>query len=346
MNKIFQLLITVTLFIPANAFAQSGTFDIDRWYEIIDSVQTRATEQKISEDTIRQTFKSPAFIPSIVKSDKNQSEFKLTLEQYLDRTVSKNRISKGKKMRNTYPTMLGRVEKKFGVQPHVILAFWGMESNYGAVKSRHKLTDAFLTLMYDGRRETFFTNQLLSLMQTADKNKLDINNIYGSWAGAMGHFQFIPTTLEQYGVDGNGDGRVDIINSVGDAMFSAGNYLNKLGWNPNERIVRRVILPADFDTDLLDGKTKKTLPEWAAMGVLNPDGTPIPQNDMIAGLVADVRALENITPTETTTESDTDIAPKPVITAYLTYPNFYRIKKWNNSNWYAIAIATLADNLK
>ena len=110
--------------------------------------------------------------------------------------------------------------------------------------------------------------------------------------------------------------------------------------------MRRVILPADFDIELLDGKTKKTLPEWAAMGVTNPDGTPIPQNDMTAGLVADVRALENNMPTETTAESDTDIAPQPVITAYLTYPNFYRIKKWNNSNWYAIAIATLADNLK
>ena len=126
-------------------------------------------------------------------------------------------------------------------------------------------------------------------------------------------------------------------------MFSAGNYLNKLGWNPNERIVRRVVLPADFDTDLLDGKTKKTLPEWSAMGVTNPDGTPIPQNDMVAGLVADVRAIKDTT---NQTETDANIAPQPVITAYLTYPNFYRIKKWNSSNWYAIAIATLADELK
>lgn len=346
MKRLVALLFAVTFYMPLSVNAGSGSFDIDRWYEMMDSVRERANQQNISESVVHDVLRSPAFIPSIVKSDKNQSEFKLTLEQYLDRTVNQKRIAQGKKMRAKYPTMLSRVEKKYGLQPHVILAFWGMESNYGAVKSRHKLTDAFLTLMYDGRREKFFSDQLLSLMKTADKNKLDINNIYGSWAGAMGHFQFIPTTLAQYGVDGNGDGRVDIINSVGDAMFSAGNYLNKLGWNPNERIVRRVILPADFDIELLDGKTKKTLPEWAAMGVTNPDGTPIPQNDMTAGLVADVRALENNTPTETTAESDTDIAPQPVITAYLTYPNFYRIKKWNNSNWYAIAIATLADNLK
>ena len=346
MKRLVALLFAVIFCMPLCANAGSGSFDIDRWYEMMDGVRERAAQQNISESVVSDVLRSPAFIPSIVKSDKNQSEFKLTLEEYLNRTVSKTRIAGGKKMRDTYPTMLSRVEKKYGIQPHVLLAFWGMESNYGAVKSRHKLTDAFLTLIYDGRREKFFSDQLLSLMKTADKNKLDINNIYGSWAGAMGHFQFIPTTLAQYGVDGNGDGRVDIINSIGAAMFSAGNYLNKLGWNPNERIVRQVTLPADFDMDLLDGKTKKTLPEWAAMGVTNPDGTPIPQNDMVAGLVADVRAITESQSTEVAPESDTDVAPQPVITAYLTYPNFYRIKKWNNSNWYAIAIAPLADNLK
>jgi membrane-bound lytic murein transglycosylase B len=265
----------------------------------------------------------------------------------MNRTVNQTRIQNGKKMRARYPTMLSRVESIYGVPPHVILAFWGMESNYGEIKSRHKLTNAFLTLMYDGRREKFFTNQLIALMKIADKNHLDINNIHGSWAGAMGHFQFIPTTLAQYGVDGNGDNSIDVINSVGDAMFSAGNYLHKLGWNPNERIARHVILPADFDTSLLRGDVKKPLSEWAAMGVVNPDGTPIPTNNMVAGLVADVAAIDAARETDVENISpDTDVAPMPVITAYLTYPNFYRIKKWNNSNWYAIAIAELSDKLK
>lgn len=328
-----------------------GTFDMDRWDEILSGVRARAAAQNISADTINAALKTPAFIPSIVKNDKNQSEFKLTLQQYLDRTVNQTRIANGKKMRTTYPTMLSRVESKYGVQPHVILAFWGMESNYGAVKSRYKLTDAFLTLMYEGRRETFFGNQLLSLMKTADDNGLDINDIHGSWAGAMGHFQFIPTTLAQYGVDGNGDGKVDIIHSVGDAMFSAGNYLNKLGWNQNERIVRKVVIPATFDLTLIDGKTKKNLSEWAALGVVNPDGSPIPEADMTAGLIADAaamtRAQESASQMYGTGEApDADIPPQPVVVAYLTYPNFYRIKKWNSSNWYAIAIATLADELK
>lgn len=350
MKKKVLWLILAVFMIPNCVQADQGAFDIDRWYGLIDSVKQNAAQQGISDDVINQTVRGLAFVPSIVKSDKNQSEFKLTLQQYLDRTVSEKRISEGLLMRKKYPTMLSRVDTKYGLPPHVILAFWGLESNYGAVKSKHKLTDAFFTLMYNGRRETFFTNQLMALMKIADKNKLDINDIRGSWAGAMGHFQFIPTTLSQYGVDGNGDGRVDIINSVGDAMFSAGNYLNKLGWNPNERIVRRVVLPADFDLSMLDGKTKLTLPQWAALGVTNPDGSQIPSNQMTAGLVADVAYVQSLRDAATASaqnaSTDVDIAPMPVIDAYLTYPNFYRIKKWNNSNWYAIAIAELADKLK
>ncbi|MBD5400224.1 lytic murein transglycosylase [bacterium] len=339
--------VALALVMPGVVLA-GGTFDMDRWDEILSDVRERAAAQNISDATINATLKNPAFIPSIVRSDKNQSEFKLTLDQYLKRTVSATRIANGKNMRTKYPTMLSRVEDAYGVPSHVILAFWGLESNYGQYKAAHNLRDAFLTLMYDGRREKFFGEQLLALMKIADKNNLDIATIRGSWAGAMGHFQFIPTTLAQYGVDGNGDGHIDIIGSVGDAMFSAGNYLNKLGWNPNERIVRQVAVPANFDLGLLKGDVKKSLSEWAAMGVTLPDGAPLPTANMTAGLVADTAAIEQKLAAATieVVDSDTDVQPRRVINAYLTYPNFYRIKKWNNSNWYAIAIATLADELK
>lgn len=327
-----------------NVFAENGCFDVARWNDLQSKIRNRAISENIGEKTIDETLKLPMFVPAIIKNDKNQSEFKLTLNEYLNRTVNEKRITNGKLMRNKYPSLLSRVENIYGIPHNVILAFWGLESNYGEVKSKYKLTDAFFTLIYDGRREKFFTNQLLALMKIADKNHLDINSIRGSWAGAMGHFQFIPTTLEQYGVDGNGDNSIDIINSIGDAMYSAGNYLNKLGWNKNEKIARRVILPADFDTDLLNGDKKKTLSEWFDLGVLNPDGSPIPTGEMVAGLVADVANIDsgNIE----NASLDSDVQPKPVIVAYLTYPNFYRIKKWNNSNWYAIAIATLADKIK
>ncbi len=352
MKKMIARLCGVLFLMPVAGYAADrGCFDMARWDAILSDIQTNAAAAGVNDATIRAVIKSPAFIPSIVKSDANQAEFKLTLDQYLARTISSTRITRGVDMAGQYPTMLGRVEAKYGVPRHVILAFWGLESNYGAVRARHKLADAFLTLIYEGRRETFFKKQLLSLMKTASKNNLDITQISGSWAGAMGHFQFIPTTLEQYGVDGNGDGKIDIIHSVGDAMFSAGNYLNKLGWDAHQRIVRRVELPADFDRSLLDGATKKSLSEWAAMGVRMPGGGDIPMADMTAGLVADLNQSAilagDVASMATDAQSvDTDIAPRPVIVAYLTYPNFYRIKKWNSSNWYAIAVATLADALK
>lgn len=345
-----MFLLGIFAFIPA--FADRGVFDFERWDNMLNTIRTNATTQGISQSVIDDTLKNPVFIPGIVKSDKNQSEFTLTLDQYLQRTVSNERIQQGRKKRSQYPTLLSQVEKKYNIPRNVILAFWGMESNYGKVKSRYQLTNAFLTLIYEGRRAEFFSKQLLSLMKIADKNNLKITKIHGSWAGAMGHFQFIPTTLAQYGVDGNADNRVDIINSESDAMYSAANYLNKLGWNKNEKIVRRVILPGDFDRKLLNGDVKKTLSDWTALGVTNVDGSPIPQIDIVAGLVADTKEIakhdlfQSETDIQTTPEFDSDITPKPVITAYLTYPNFYRIKKWNNSSWYAIAIAELADKLK
>jgi membrane-bound lytic murein transglycosylase B len=333
------------------AFANKGVFDLERWDTVIENIRTKATEQKISQSVIDATLKSPAIIPGIIKSDKNQSEFTLTLDEYLNRTVSPTRISTGRKKASEYPTLLNRVQNKYGVPKNVILAFWGMESNYGAIKSRHQLTNAFLTLIYDGRREEFFTKQLITLMKIADKNKLPIDSIHGSWAGAMGHFQFIPTTLSQYGIDGNNDGKIDIIHSVGDAMYSAGNYLNKLGWNKNEPIIKRVVLPADFDRTMLNGDVKKSFTEWSKMGVTNINGTQLNQSDTVVGLIADTKEIAKrdlYQPKRNDDDqlTDTDVAPAPVIHAYLTYPNFYRIKKWNNSSWYALAIGELSEKLK
>lgn len=339
------------LFMANTAFADRGVFDLERWYNVIETIKTKATEQHISQKVIDETLKSPSIVPSIIKSDRNQTEFTLTLDEYLNRTVSKERIKNGRKKSQEYPTLLSRVENKYNIPRNVILAFWGTESNYGQIKSRYQLTSAFLTLIYDGRREEFFTKQLIALMKIADKNKLQINSIYGSWAGAMGHFQFIPTTLSQYGVDGNNDKRIDIINSVGDAMFSAGNYLNKLGWNKNEPIIKKVILPADFDRSLLNGDVKKSFREWSDLGVTNTDSTPLKQSEIIVGLVADTkeiakRDLYQPQQIDNDQTADSDVAPVPVIHAYLTYPNFYRIKKWNNSSWYAIAVGELSEKLK
>ena len=201
---IFHFTFFIALAQPARAV--TGDFDMDRWYGILNDIQSRAVAQNISNHTINQVIQPASFIPSIVKKDQNQSEFKLTLDEYIAKMINAERIKSGRQMAHKYPTLLKKVSQKYGVPPNVILAFWGMESNYGIIKSQYKLSDAFLTLIYNGRRQEFFTNQLFSLMRAADKDKVEISDIQGSWAGAMGHFQFIPTTLEQYGRDGNSDG--------------------------------------------------------------------------------------------------------------------------------------------
>ena len=315
-----RLLFVCFAFFLFAARADEIEFDEERWFGVLHQIQNEAVAQKISPRVINGVIQESEFVPAIIRRDKNQAEFTRSLSQYLESAVSPGRVANGKATMKQYPTLLKKTEQKYGVQPNVIMAFWGMESDYGAFKSQYRLSDAFLTLIYDGRRETFFTKQLFALMKMASKNKLDVRKIEGSWAGAMGHFQFIPTTLEQYGVDGNGDGKIDVVNSVGDAMASAGNYLKKMGWSKGDRIMRAVKLPAGFDMSLCDGATKLRLSEWRAKGVAG-----VPQIKKTAGMVCD----ESVFPT-----------------GYLTYENFYRVKKWNNSNSYAIAIAILADKLK
>jgi membrane-bound lytic murein transglycosylase B len=337
MKKTIAICCLLTAICASARAAETGAFDFDRWNTILNQIQDRAVAEKIDDRVINATIQDAAFIPKIVWRDKNQSEFKLTLDQYIDRMINQRRIDQGREMRRKYPTLLRKVQQKYGVPPNVILAFWGLESNYGNYKAHYQLSDAFLTLIYEGRREKFFTDQLIALMKIADKNGQQIDGIRGSWAGAMGHFQFIPTTLQQYGADGNGDGKIDIINNVSDAMFSAGNYLNKMGWNSREKIVRKVILPADFDTSLCDGKTKKMLYEWRALGVGG-----VPDADIMAGIVCDANGRDA---SPTRPELDRTSRQDVPTTAYLAYPNFYRIKRWNNSNSYAIAVALLSEQL-
>ena len=316
------------------AVADTGAFDMDRWGSVLENVRERAAAEKISVDTVDAVVKNAVLIPDVLYRDKNQSEFKLTMNEYLRRTVSETRIREGRATRKKYPTLLRRTHEKYGIPPHVMLAFWGLESNYGKFKAQYRISDAYLTLIYDGRREKFFGEQLVALMKIADRGHVPIDGLRGSWAGAMGHFQFIPTTLVQYAVDGNNDGRIDIINSESDAMFSAGNFLNKLGWETNGRIVRAVTVPAHFDTSLCDAKTKKTHAEWALSGVIATDGGGLPGGAALVGIVCESMA------------ESMELDEYGRRAAYLTYDNFYRIKKWNNSNLYAVAIALLAEWLK
>ena len=327
MKKIFILfVIFLTSIFPA--VAETGQFDFDRWNTILNQIQSRAVIEKIDDQVINDTIQDAAFVPKIVWRDQNQPHFKMPMREYTETRVSEVRITNGLDKAKRYKTLLRRTARKYGVPSEILLAFWGMESNYGDFKGKHKISDSFLTLIYEGRRQQFFTEQLIDLMKIASKNKLKMNEISGAYDGGMGHFQFMPSTLAHYGADGNGDGKIDIIHSVGDSMASAGNYLHKLGWNPDEKVILEVVLPENFDNSLCDGKTKKPLYQWAELGILY-----VPDSTIVTGLLCDTSAVPQQ-------------ADALVRKAYLTYPNFYLIKRWNNSNSYAMAVALLAEKLK
>jgi lytic murein transglycosylase len=317
MRKTLSLFSLFTFHFSLCVSAHAGEFDLDRWYTILNDIQTTAVAQNISAKTINDVIQPAVFIPRVIKNDKNQPNVKQTLNEYLSKRITPARIADGRKMAAKYPTLLNKTRQKYGIPKTVILAFWGLESNFGARRGDYRIADSFLSLIYDGRREKLFTENLLSLMKFADKNKLKIDDIRGAYDGGMGHFQFMPATLIKYGVDGTGDGRVDIVNSISDAMLSAGNYLHSLGWEENAPIAFRTVLPPEFDYSLCDGKTKKPAIEWAAIGVVAP------ATEISLGLVCDIDGTDG----------------------YLAYPNFYRIKRWNNSNWYAVSVFELSDKI-
>ena len=322
MKKLLALTLALTL---SSAYADEK--DINRWNETLHTVQARAAAENICPAVINRVIQYAQFRPVVIQRDRNQPEFVMTLQTYLNRVVHPDRIAQGRVARRQNAALLREVERTRGVQSHVLLALWGTESRYGAIMGTNIISDAFLTLIYDGRRATFFTNQMLAMMRHADANNMDIREMRGSWAGAMGHFQFIPTTLARYGVDGDGDGVIDIMNSLPDAMHSAANYLARLGWDQNQRILRTVRLPANFDMSLCNARTRKELSVWHAMGVRNPDGSAIPRTPgMNPGMVCDYRDNNQV--------------------GYLVYENFFRLRRWNASNHFGVAIGLLADQLR
>jgi membrane-bound lytic murein transglycosylase B len=324
--KIYKAVLSVvlgTFILPV--LAEGEDFDPNRWNQTLHDVQAFAVKSKISPAVINSVIQNANFVPEVIQRDRNQPEFKLTADEYLNRMINDKRVSLGKKMMREHITILDKVEEKYSIPRQLIIAFWGMESNYGDYKASFDLTDAFLSLIYDGRRGGFFRDQLISLMKTAEKSRLDVRKIRGSWAGAMGHFQFMPSTLEQYGVDGNADGKIDIINNKADAIMSAANFLNKLKFDKSSRVVREIKLPRGFDFESAGVKNKKSVDAWSAAGVRGVDGSPLPKSDMSAGIFAPDGASGR---------------------AWLTYDNFDRIKRWNNSNNYALAVAILMERLR
>ncbi|MDB3952570.1 lytic murein transglycosylase [Alphaproteobacteria bacterium] len=280
-----------------------------------------ALRSGISEQTLSSALDGIKPRPKVIRKDLNQAEFTLSYWHYMDR-VNKRRIEKGKELLAKYGPLLKRVQKRYGVQPRFLVAFWGLESNYGSTFGGHPVIPSLATLAYDSRRAKFFRSQLLAALKILDRGDITLDRMQGSWAGAMGHVQFIPTTYESYAVDFDGDGRRDIWHSMADVFASAANYLSSLGWNDKETWGREVRLPPGFDFSQASLRVRKPLGEWQQAGVRRITGKKLPNVDFETSLLVPAGYR----------------GP-----AFAVYGNFRRIMRWNYSILYAISVGHLAD---
>lgn len=290
----------------------------------LEEFRAQAAAQGISERTLDKALNGLEPDPDILRAADNQAEFVKPIWEYLDSAVSESRIRTGRAKLRQYASRFAAIEKTYGVDRHYLAAVWGMETNYGSFMGGKSVIRSLATLAYQGERTSFGRTQLLAALKIIENGDIDVANMKGSWAGAMGHTQFIPTTYLEYAVDFTGDGTRDIWRAISDALASTANFLKEKGWRSGETWGYEVVLPKKFDFGLADGRTRRTLAEWSEFGIKRPGGRAFPRPSDQAKLVVPAGAE----------------GP-----AFLMIHNFDVIKRYNNATAYAIAVGHLADRL-
>ncbi|WP_199636106.1 lytic murein transglycosylase [Serratia sp. PAMC26656] len=309
----------------AGTLAETGR-DPAQFPAYVEQLKRQALAQGISQATIDNAFVNAHFVDRVIKADRNQPEKKITLDDYLKRVLPPAKIEQGRTLSRQYWPQLTRVTARYGVPGRYIVALWGMESAFGKIQGREDVISALATLAFEGRREAFFTQQLMAALRIVEQSHVSSAQLKGSWAGAMGQCQFMPTSFLSYAADGDGDGRIDIWNNPDDVFASTANYLASEGWQRGIGWGREVTLPAGFGADSLGLKDRqaRSVNEWQKRGVRRPDGSALPHSTLRSWV---------ITPD--------DMQGR----AFLVYDNFRTIMHWNRSYYFAIAVGMMADGI-
>ncbi len=315
MLKFFFLLAVLATF-PAHAQTS-----FDDW---LAAFRQEAAAQGISEATLDAALTGITPAERVVQLDRRQPEFLQTFFDYLKTRVTPSRITRGQALMTEHAALLDAVEQQHGVPKSVLLSFWGLETNYGSFLGSHNIPASLATLAYDGRRSAFFRGQLLDALRIIDAGHVSAVDMTGSWAGAMGHMQFMPSTFRAYALDGDGDARIDLWQSVPDAMHSGANYLKRAGWRAGEPVAIEVRPPQDFDWQRASIANRLPVAQWTALGVTSADGSPLPA---VAGRSAIVLPQGWQGP------------------AFMVFDNFGVVMRWNRSVNYALAVAQLAQQI-
>lgn len=289
----------------------------------IEQLKTKALAQGINQQTIDEAFANVYFLKRAIQSDQNQLEKKITLDDYLKRVLPNKKVQRANQMYQANLKRLNQASERFGVPASYIVALWGMESNFGRMQGKEDIISAMATLAFEGRREAFFTKQLMAALQILQDKHITVDRMKGSWAGAMGQCQFMPTSFLTYAVDGDGDGKIDIWDNLDDVFASIANYLATEGWNSKESWGQEVRLREAFDITLLglDDSQSKTISEWQKLGVV-PSTKASPNQR--AWLIQPDDSLGR---------------------TFMVSNNFRTIMHWNRSTYFAISIGTLADRI-
>lgn len=322
-----------TIFIAAGlssvAFISDGqetqTSESDSFPQCIERLQQLARNAGVSVNTTVDILGQVKPLPKILGYDRNQPEFVQTFTGYFSKRVTNWRVNKGREKLAEHREFLSKLTQEYGVPAHYLIAFWGLETNFGGIKGKIPTIAALTTLACDQRRSAYFSGELIQALLLLERENLDPKDMIGSWAGAMGHTQFMPTAYMKYAKDGDGDGKVDLWNNELDALASAAHFLQNLGWNSGFRWGREVLLPEGFDYQLAGKSQPQILSFWSEQKVTQVGGKTLGDSDLKAALL---------------------IPAGHKGSAFMVYPNFDVILRWNNSEYYGIAVGHLADRIR
>lgn len=308
----------LTFLVPLTAQA-SG--DFNQWLR---GVKTEARKKGISDDTLEMAFEGVKPIKRVIELDRKQPEGVMTFAKYRKNVISEARVQQGRRMMLEHRELLQKVSEEYGVPPQYIVALWGIETSYGNNTGGFDVIAALATLAYDGRRSEFFRSELIGALRILDEGHITHKNMRGSWAGAMGQNQFMPSSFHKFAKDGNKDGRRDIWGSLPDVFASTANYLKTSGWDKDLRWGRAVKVSKSITKDMIGFDNMQSLQKWQKLGVRLPNGDDLPQSK-------DAPKAALIAP---------DGLKGPV---YLAYPNYRVIMTWNKSTYFATSVGLLAD---
>ncbi|CAD5268885.1 Membrane-bound lytic murein transglycosylase B [Alteromonas sp. 38] len=318
-------LLAVAGVVASIAFAQAEDKTAQGFAEYVTALKAEAQQKGFDESLLNDAFNDISFRPTVIKSDKNQPEKKITLDSYLASRVPDWKVQQAVEMYNKHKSLLEEIGQKFQVQPRFIVALWGNESNFGRIQGNYSVLSALASLAYEGRREKLFKDNLFAALTILDEGHTSVDALKGSWAGAMGQSQFMPISFLNYAVDYDGDGRKDIWQTEADVFASIANYLSSEGWDNNGTWGRQVSLTQPIKEFGLSKSLYKPLADWQQAGVRRFDGSDLPNADIPASLIMPDGSEGRV---------------------YLVYNNFHTLMKWNRSSYFGVSVGYLSERIK